>query len=270
VDVQPVGKFAWQALILRMKIPTSCKVVAFALSHFANEDGSRVFPGQQKVADMAVLHETNARRHIRTLLASGMLQVVKQGGGRGGATTSYRLSRPTDITTLPLWLDPTMDRVAEEAGSDPEYRALALGETESEPVDNSETPSTGALHLEDRGGETPSDSCRNTERFVQKHRALALPDQTKTTPTPNQPPAGLSEATTSLTETITADSKTIEMSNGYKDARKTIDPLPHLHREHLLQLAATELAEETGTKPVTRDIVIRAADLATRPQTGTP
>jgi predicted ArsR family transcriptional regulator len=93
IETVPIHRAQWTDLVLRMRIPSRRKTVAFALAKFANADGSRVFPGQGKVADMAGLHETNARTHIRALVSVGMLTVVKRGGGRGGATTTYRLSR---------------------------------------------------------------------------------------------------------------------------------------------------------------------------------
>lgn len=217
IETVLVPKTQWVDLVLRMDIPPQRKAVAFALSSFANPDGSRVFPGQGKVADMAGLHETNARKHIRALVVAGMLTVVRRGGGRGGATNSYRLSRPLDITALPLWLDPDMNRVGAEGPAVEEYRASAPGEgpvNNSEyralplavsvdnfpqtPVDNSETPGAGALHFSGPAGETPSVLTRNTERFGQEYRALALPDPPKTTPLPPQHPAGSPNATTSL------------------------------------------------------------------------
>ena len=214
IETVPVHRAQWIDLVLRMDIPTQRKAVAFALAKFANSDGTRVFPGQQKVADMAKLHLTNARAHIRALVAAGMLVVVKRGGGRNGDPHVYRLTRPADITTLPLWLDPDMERYENNGGDGPEeHQAPALGEnveqeapalgdsvdnSADEPVDNPETPSADTLHYDPAETVSPSVSGTFTERFGHFHRALALPDQPSTNPRPTQHPAGSTKATHSL------------------------------------------------------------------------
>lgn len=291
VQTVPVAKAQWRDLVLRMRIPSQRKAVAFALAYFASEDGTRVFPGQQKVADMADMHETNARKHIKALLAAGMLKIVKRGGGRGGATTTYRLTRPADITTLPLWLDPSMNRVEDGTGFDSEHRAsepgVSVDNSPDEPVDNSETPSVGALHSDGPERETPSVSKGNTERSVQKHRALALPDHTMTTPLPHQHPAGLPNATPSLAlvpplhndDEVVADPETpptpIEIPGDadFDAARDTLADLPRHIADHWRRDAEHELAT-AGVRLDRRAVAIHAADLATRPtlanRTGTP
>lgn len=213
-----VRKLRWLDFLLRAKIPAGRFRVAVALARFGNADGENVYPGEKKIADMANMHVTNARGHIKALLGMGLIYRKETGGGRGGATHVYRLTRPADITTLPLWLDNRFDRWpdagdwfaldAEEhrapavgetqehraaalaipqehrvpaLGVEPEHRAVALG---IEPVDNFRAP------------ETPSVSARNTERSREKHRALALPEASKNLEEPK--PLGSPQADTSL------------------------------------------------------------------------
>lgn len=64
IETVPIHRGQWIDLVLRMDIPTQRKAVAFALSRFANPDGSRVFPGQGKVGNMAKLHEKIGRAHV--------------------------------------------------------------------------------------------------------------------------------------------------------------------------------------------------------------
>jgi hypothetical protein len=271
IETVPTERSTWINLVLRMNIPPQRKAVAFALSSFANPDGTRVFPGQGKVADMANLHETNARKHIKALVAAGMLIVVKRGGGRGGATNSYRLARPADITTLPLWLDPDMNRVEDKRYSTEEHRASALGgsvdNSTAAPVDNSEMPSAGALHSDPADEEIPSVSAINTERFEQKHRALALPDQPKTNPLPTQPPAGLRNATTSLAlvPPIHNDNESIDEgeSGEHAAARAVLAGIPRSRLDQLRHVAEGELLAAGLT--LTREAVtIRTAQIANR------
>lgn len=291
IETTPIHRGPWIDLVLRMNIPPQRKAVAFALSSFANTDGTKVFPGRQKLADMAGLHETNARKHVKALLDAGMLEMVKRGGGRGGATNTYRLTRPTDITTLPLWLDPDMNRTEDGAAVVDEYRALALSETDAAdaeqraltlgvsvdnstatPVDNSETAGADARNSDPVDNEIPSVSARNTERSVQEYRALALPDQPKTNPRPTQPPAGSPNATTSLAlvPPIHNDDEAI---NGTAQGTPVLDVELDKAYTTLLalkpaasgayQIAAREGLEAAGIPLTKRAVTIRAAELAT-------
>jgi len=213
----------WINLIFRMKIPTNCYGVAIALARFASTDGSNVFPGAKKVGDMAKLDEKTARGHIHALERLGMLVMKKRGGGRAGNPSVYRLTRPADITTLPLWLDPDMNRIeagAEFRAAEPttsnayspalvpgeatehrastpgeygfeaqEHRALAPAESEEHRAptpDESPVDNPGAA-------KTPGDPDRNTGRSGLKHRAPTPDDLTITRPLEDLP--GSSQAT---------------------------------------------------------------------------
>lgn len=139
-----MGKYEWLDLILRMRIPPQRKAVAQALAWFGRPDGSRVRPGQKKVADMAGVHVSKAGPHIRALREDGLLKLVKAGGGRGGDPDHFQLSRPADISTLPLWLDPDMDRYPAGGPTEEIHRPSAVGvagsaTTEQEPPEVDET-----------------------------------------------------------------------------------------------------------------------------------
>lgn len=291
----PVHRGQWIDLVLRMDIPTQRKTVAFALSRFANPDGSRVFPGQGKVANMAKLHETTAHKHIRALERAGLLAVVKRGGGRGGATNTYQLTRPADITTLPLWLDPDMNRVDDGAADGAEYQAPAPGENGSEsqeqeapapdvsvdnsalgPVDNPETPSVAAGDSGPAEPEIPSVPARNTQRSDEKYQALALEDQPKTNPRPTQHPAGLRKATPSLAlvppihngaEAITEPEPPKPPADpDYAAARAVLAAMRRPVADAWRHAARTAL-ETAGTPLDRRTVEIHAANLAARPPT---
>jgi hypothetical protein len=105
----------WIHLIARMKIKGRRKDVALMLAAAASEDGSDVRPALRTIGDMCDLHEDSVSTYIKTLLELGMLVVKQPGGGRGKPTV-YRLTRPLDLTALPLWLDPDMKRIPAGAG----------------------------------------------------------------------------------------------------------------------------------------------------------
>lgn len=205
----------WINLIFRMKIPTNCYGVAIALARFASTDGTNVFPGAKKIADMAKMDEKTARGHIKALLELGMLALKKRGGGRAGNPSVYRLTRPADITTLPLWLDPEMNRIpagaefspAESSASNAYSPAFTPGESvfedqehrASAPVETAEhrahTPAESPVD-NSAAAETPGDPGRNTGRSAPKHRAPTPDDLTITRPLKDLP--GSSQATNSL------------------------------------------------------------------------
>jgi hypothetical protein len=213
-----IRKLRWLDLLLRMKMPAGRFRVAVALARFGNAEGENVYPGEKKIADMGNVHVTNARAHIKALVGLGLLHLKEAGGGRGGATHVYRLTRPADITTLQMWLDPRFNRVPDGEGFMPvaaeEHRVPAVGETSEHRVPAvaihreyrvsalGETAEHRALTLgeapvdncEDR--ETPSVSTGNTERFEPEYRALALPEASKNLEEPE--PLGLPQATDSL------------------------------------------------------------------------
>jgi DNA-binding transcriptional ArsR family regulator len=110
-----VHRADWIHLIARMKIKGRRKDVALMLASSASEDGSDVRPALRTIGDMCDLHEDSVSTHIKTLLELGMLVVKRPGGGRGKPTV-YRLTRPMDLATLPLWLDPDMKRIPVGAG----------------------------------------------------------------------------------------------------------------------------------------------------------
>jgi len=132
----------WNHLIARLDVKAPTKAVAWALAAFASEDGSDVRPALWTVADMCHLHETSVSAHIKVLVKLGMLVIKKPGGGRSNPTV-YRLTRPADITTLPLWLDADMKRVpAGAAFIAAETPAPTLGNEDSSNTD-SQAPALG-------------------------------------------------------------------------------------------------------------------------------
>lgn len=105
-DRLAVGVREWLELIMRADIETSRKVVAMFTAYGANLDGSGAQPGRS-VAAMANMSETAARSHLTALVGMGLLWIVR----KAGPDSLYRLTRPSNLSQLPLWLDENMDRV---------------------------------------------------------------------------------------------------------------------------------------------------------------
>lgn len=111
----------WTDLIWRLKISPKHKAGAMALAFHADPDGTNVYPGNWRIADMLNVDESNATPVVKDLESWGLLYLVKRGGGRWATdadqddderrpSNEYRLTRPADLASLPLWLDPTMRR----------------------------------------------------------------------------------------------------------------------------------------------------------------
>jgi hypothetical protein len=224
-----MGKYEWLDLILRMRVPPQRKAVAQAMAWFARPDGSSVRPGQKKVADMAGVHVSKAGPHVRALRDAGLLDLVKAGGGRGGDPDHYRLSRPADVSALPLWLDPDMDRYPAGGPTEEIHQPSAVGvagtaTTEQEPSEVGETgeqqpptvdvpPVDNSEHRPPAVGETGRTQTAdgpNSPVDNQKHRPFRSetttvssgnndrPRSTNTLRTPSEHLLGLPQATNSL------------------------------------------------------------------------
>jgi len=186
----------WMHLIARMKIKASRQRVADILASFASEDGSDVRPSLQTVGDMCGgLHENSVSTHVKALVALGMLVVKEPGGGRSKPTV-YRLTRPADLSALPLWLDPEMKRIPVEAA---ELRA------------GTPTPTQG------------NESSSNTDSHAAESSNTYSPQFTK----------GVSAETPTPTVPFTADTPT--PTQGYRPVDNSLaalnptvfDPKPH-------------------------------------------
>lgn len=205
----------WTDLIWRLDITPSRKAAAMVLAYHSATDGTEVFPGGRRVGNMLNLSDQKAvRAHVKALEAMGLLYLVRRGGGRKRAdadeapSSEYRLTRPADITTLPLWLDPSMRPVptAAEAtleqpelrvsapGETTEYRAYTPGETAehrvSAPAETPEhrasTPGEGPVDNPD-ASETPGVSAQNSGGLTPKHRASTPPYLSSTKPQDQNP-----------------------------------------------------------------------------------
>lgn len=150
-----IHRAEWVHLVARLDAKAARKAVALVMASFASEDGSDVRPAMPKVGRMCRLHETNAAAHVKALVKLGLLVEKQAGGGRGNPTV-YRLTRPADITALPLWLDPNMDEIpvgdrfapvettvpalGNESSSNTDSQVAALGNEESLDSSNTYSP----------------------------------------------------------------------------------------------------------------------------------
>jgi hypothetical protein len=294
----------WLRDIERLKMPSTRVGIAFYLAWKGNQDGSSITVGEKRVARIFGIDVSTARRHIDALRKDGLLYRESRGSGRGGTGTiasSHYLSHPRDLTKLPWALDvdtlpseqpltalpdtqytvhlgavkpvDNTEHRAPEHGDAPvgnqEHRAPERAEAAETPVDNSEH--RAPMHAVSEG--TPRTDDENTAHQSQEHRALTtrtprigarLPNyyQPSTNPKTN---CSLVSRVRHVPRTIKNEAPRNPAPNpDYPSARDTLLLLPDLGAM-VMALASNELAAEGHDDPAYEALVIRAAEIATRP-----
>ncbi len=151
---EPMGRFEWERILRRVKVSVpSVKLVGFAMATYASADGSRVRPGQRRLAAVLGTSEMTVRRGQSELETIGMLEMVFKGhsqgrGQTGGFASEYRLTVPSDLLERVPMLNPEEhnDRTPTSGESDKD-RTPMNGDSE-------ETPDTGE-EIPDMGEKTP-------------------------------------------------------------------------------------------------------------------
>jgi hypothetical protein len=145
----PTGRFEWERILRRIQVSVpSVKLVGFAMATYASSDGSRVRPGQRRLAAVLGTSEMTVRRGQSELEATGMLEMVFKGhsqgrGQSGGYASEYRLTVPSDLLERVPMLDPDEqnDRTPMN-GDSPKDRTPMSGESEEIPDMGEEIPDT--------------------------------------------------------------------------------------------------------------------------------
>jgi hypothetical protein len=126
------------------------RLVALALADNASSDGQRIFPTVDGIAHRAFLSTRSVQRHLRSMVASGWLILVRANSGRQGDTNHYRIS--------PEWLAggecvPPKAAVRRQPARKPkEQTGVILSPVES--VDNSPQGGDGRVTPEVLTGDT--------------------------------------------------------------------------------------------------------------------
>lgn len=142
MELEPIGRYEWERLVRRARLPKPVKLLAFVLATYADPDGSRVRPGLPVLASVTGDSERNVRRLLALLVDElGLLRQVARGGGRGGKgrASVYRLTIPVDLLDRLEMLSP------EDSLSDsPDIQVSSQSDASlvDNPVDNSVSPDT--------------------------------------------------------------------------------------------------------------------------------
>ncbi|MFG2071109.1 hypothetical protein ACGFKZ_30055, partial [Micromonospora tulbaghiae] len=82
--------------------PQAVRAIAFVLAGHADQDGSRVMPGDKRLAVLAECDEKQVKDVRTAFVALGLLALVSAGNRRAGGGNCYRLAIPVGLLDGPL------------------------------------------------------------------------------------------------------------------------------------------------------------------------
>lgn len=155
-DPTAASRYEWERIVRRVGMPSTVKLVAFALATYADSNGCRVYPGVSRLVHVTSLSERSVRNALAELRRIGLIERTREGSrnGRRALTDEHRLAIPADL----------LDR--------------------AELLDPDESPAAGAG---DRSGTPATDDtntgtwCRNTGTSRPDHRQEVHPTTTRPT-----------------------------------------------------------------------------------------
>lgn len=136
LELEPIGRYEWERLVRRARLPKPVKLLALVLATYADPDGSRVRPGIPVLASVTGDSERNVGRLLRHLVDDlGLLRQVARGGGRGGKgrASVYRLTIPVDL------LD-RLEMLSPDDSPDTQMSSQSDESPVDNPVDNAVSP----------------------------------------------------------------------------------------------------------------------------------
>lgn len=104
-ELFPTGRFEWERIVRRIRMPLSVKGIAFVLASYGQADGTRIRPGRQRLANVCDVTPRSITRSLVQLRELGLIDRISMGSnsGRGKRTDEYRLTIPSDlIDAMPM------------------------------------------------------------------------------------------------------------------------------------------------------------------------
>lgn len=142
-DLLPTARFDWERVIRRIRLPAAVKGTALMLASYADADGSRIHPGNERLARVTGSSDKTIRRHIAALRDSGLLLKTRHGNRHIGQANEYRLVVPADLLTRHQMTDPG-ELIAIPGDV---YRSPMTGRDVDKPVDGAPGSNVGAQGL---------------------------------------------------------------------------------------------------------------------------
>ena len=254
----PIGSFDWKRIIKRAELPRTTKLIASFLGDFANLDGSNAHPGVLLLAQMAGVTDRTVKTHLKVLREAGLIEKTKHSRMLGQADV-YCLTVPAaDHAPVPMRLDPDGERL------DTVLKATVAVTDAAEPVDNA------VDNCSERASETGSymklDAVLSEAGRRSRGSWLHPTNQTNH----YQPFPGLPQASNSPAADPANDHGGLEAKGGCEPneaestaARELLNLVPDIGP--VMVTACAELAAIGIIDPEVRQVVVRAAGIATRP-----
>lgn len=99
---KPTDRFEWERIMRRVEMPSGVKYLGLMLSTYADSDGSRVFPGVEKLSLVMCVGTATVKRSLGVLRDLGFVERVRQGNRHAGLADEYRLTIPSDLLSMRL------------------------------------------------------------------------------------------------------------------------------------------------------------------------
>lgn len=101
-----MSRFEWERLIRRLDLSFSTASLGLFLATYAEDDGSRIFPGNERLAKVAGVGLATVKRHMNKLRDMGLIVRVKHGNRHAGQADEYQLTVPVELLERVSLLDP--------------------------------------------------------------------------------------------------------------------------------------------------------------------
>lgn len=95
----PIERFMWERIIRQSGLPPLTKLVAFVMATYGEKDGSKIHPGDQRLAADCGVTDRAIRNHRRTLEDRGY--ITRTHGHGDGKAAEYQLTFPSDFYHQP-------------------------------------------------------------------------------------------------------------------------------------------------------------------------
>lgn len=244
-NAQPLGRFAWERIVKRVKMPRATKLAALTLATFSDRDGSNIRPGEEQLAADLDMSTRQVRRHVARLRDEyGLIDRVQRGGSRSKYPDVYRLVLPDDLA----------ERV--EFTEDPELRR-DKGATPLKPVDKAVDDGAGddlpGSDLRTSGAGSPDISCR-----ISGHIDVLPPCRPPTDQDTSFSPYGVEVEVGSVKIAKEND----DLDREYADAFKVIQRIGPDAFERYATAVITDAARSGHDPPEGRRLTVAVAALA--------
>ena len=133
----------WVDVVRRTQLGRSVKAVALLIAHFADSDGSRVFPGIARIAVEAEMGYKTVQKALDVLRKAGLIERVKR-TGKPGSADEYRLIIGPELQERVIVLSPAQVAKAIEALRRPWGGKSTPQPPEDPEVEGPPQPSQGA------------------------------------------------------------------------------------------------------------------------------